>query len=615
MRHPLIWLSAIARGRNRKLLVSTVSFLLLCIALAAVFRYSSVEPARSGGEKPVPSHQATADDGRGIQPPPPKQGDEPNEASPVRFPVFDGPARVAPEQTFELVFWLSLDAQAPEVGAEAERSGKLARKTDDGGVAFRLPQENGGWTFTARLMAPGFDIISGSKVQDVFVPADADMEPVLFTLRARSGEAMLTERRIQMTFWHEGAFVARFTKTVAVGAASSPLMMVHDESSRGVQAVDGRSVTLNLRRIEPDLTIYLLYDDPATLGGGDIIVASPHLAQGAADGSFSTPPDSAQWLSHRLNMVTALGRKARAAEAIETDAAYRTESEATLRGLGCEIYARMAPQQFKQVFQTLSKRSDLDSIQIYTNNPLIPWEIMVPSDNCTDDSATFLGVKYRIGRLLSDSNRPVDEAPSNILPIEKINAIVPSYSNNAALPFQDRELKFLSAYRGYNRLQGSKAAVLQSMQAGVSGILHFAGHGAAARSAGGIPLYLVELEDGSLDPETWKGAAAPSASNLIIFFNACDVGQADFGVGSLMGWAPASLNAGARGFVGGLWPVFDRAAADATERFYSTLLKERTGFVTSALRNVRARYAETGDPSYLAYAFYGDVNLMTERPE
>jgi CHAT domain-containing protein len=151
------------------------------------------------------------------------------------------------------------------------------------------------------------------------------------------------------------------------------------------------------------------------------------------------------------------------------------------------------------------------------------------------------------------------------------------------------------------------------MQSGINGILHFAGHGSASRGDGGIPLYLVELEDGSLDPETWKGAAAAAPSNMIVFFNACDIGQADFGVGSLMGWAPASLSAGARGFIGGLWPVFDRAAADATARFYSSLLKEPQGYVTAALRNVRAGYAETGDPSYLAYAYYGDVNLMAER--
>jgi hypothetical protein len=610
LRHPLIWLSAIARGRNRKLLISTVCFLLLCIALAATFRWSTVDPDDVAADKPAVSHEAAAENGGVVQPAQPSRS-----KNPIRFPVFDGPANVAPEQTFELVFWLSLDPLTPEVLTEAERTRELARPAEDGGVEFRLPQQNGGWTFTARLMAPGFDIVSGKKVQDIFVPAGADMDPVLFTLRAKTGDPAATERRIQMTLWHDGAFIARFTKAITVAKATSTLMMVADQPVAEKQSQKNSGVTLNLRRVEPDLTVYLLYDDPGKLGSGDIIVASPHLAQAAADGSFSTPPDSAEWLNQKLSTVTALGRKARGIEVIETDTGYRTESEATLRGLGCEIYARMAPQQFKQVFKLLSKRPDLESIQIYTNNPLIPWEIMVPSDNCADASTTFLGVRYRIGRLLSDSNRPADEASSSILPIKQISTIAPSYGSGTALAFQDRELRFLSAYKGYNRLKGSKAAVLQSMQSGVNGILHFAGHGSAARSEGGIPLYLVELEDGSLDPDTWKGAAGASASNMIIFFNACDVGQADFGVGSLMGWAPASLSAGARGFIGGLWPVFDRAAADATERFYSSLLKEPQVYVTAALRNVRARYAETGDPSYLAYAFYGDVNLMTERQD
>ena len=82
------------------------------------------------------------------------------------------------------------------------------------------------------------------------------------------------------------------------------------------------------------------------------------------------------------------------------------------------------------------------------------------------------------------------------------------------------------------------------------------------------------------------------------------------------GWAPTLLDLGAIGYVGGMWPLVDRAAAQFSARFYSVLedgLKDGPVAVAAVLRDTRKLFFETGDPTFLAYAYYGDVNLRFER--
>jgi CHAT domain-containing protein len=69
------------------------------------------------------------------------------------------------------------------------------------------------------------------------------------------------------------------------------------------------------------------------------------------------------------------------------------------------------------------------------------------------------------------------------------------------------------------------------------------------------------------------------------------------------------LEAGASGYVGGLWPLSDGGAADFAVHFYQLVINAlETGSVSvaDALRETRGLFFEKGDPTFLAYVYYGD---------
>jgi CHAT domain-containing protein len=117
----------------------------------------------------------------------------------------------------------------------------------------------------------------------------------------------------------------------------------------------------------------------------------------------------------------------------------------------------------------------------------------------------------------------------------------------------------------------------------------------------------------SLDVMSWRGMAHPNSHHPLYFFNACDVGQAQRILNFADGWAPAVLDGGASGFLGGLWSLADKGAADFAARFYQYLLEtlssDGSASVTGLLSRARREFYSTGDPTYLGYVFYGDVGL------
>jgi hypothetical protein len=135
----------------------------------------------------------------------------------------------------------------------------------------------------------------------------------------------------------------------------------------------------------------------------------------------------------------------------------------------------------------------------------------------------------------------------------------------------------------------------------------------------GVARYgVIEAPDGDVDPLAWRNALRKpvAARPTFVFLNACDVGQAQSQANFVEGWAPTMLETGAAGFVGGLWPLPDESAAAFAIDFYRRLAAgAKTGVVVAeALRATRAQFYATGDPTYLAYAYYGDPNLRVTIP-
>ena len=100
-----------------------------------------------------------------------------------------------------------------------------------------------------------------------------------------------------------------------------------------------------------------------------------------------------------MRLVT-LGLQVRGAKPLQGQAARRparNSSPGWPRVLASDLYRNYVPGAFKDVFWSLKARDMLHSIQITSNSPVLPWELVRPeaADGTPDG---FLGIKYRLAR-------------------------------------------------------------------------------------------------------------------------------------------------------------------------------------------------------------------------
>ncbi|MSQ84315.1 MAG: AgmX/PglI C-terminal domain-containing protein [Myxococcales bacterium] len=545
-----------------------------------------------------------------------------------RFPTLEAPDKAQVNQAFGLQVSLTEAKIVQDVKVQQGQA------TAEGKLQLQLDTTAGPWTIDVALAAPGFEVV-GSNLAKLELARQGDSTPALFQLRPRPALAG-RQPEVFVTFWLKGRFLAKVSKpiavdgpTVASGAqpaapvpASAQAAPVVASAGGKPVAVQGVAATLSASDPVADLTVWLLQGtDPSRPDELQILVQSPHLQPSAA--LERAPTD----LGVRLDaQYTRFARRlVRGADAIgvqvEKPEQTSEETRLLLRGFGKELYANATPLLFKQAFATLQQQlgDKFGAIQIYTNSPRLPWELLIapkPGGGDTD----FLGVQYRIARWHISSATQVLSRPPPQLEVSGVYVVAPSYTAVKALPAQDRELKgiALASRERFRKIAGDFAAVkalVAGEQSTAIGVVHFAGHGlASTQSSAAQPEFSIRLADRELPLLAWKGLpGAWGGAHPLVFFNACEVGRAERTAGFVDGWGPAVLEKGASGYIGGLWPLGDSAAADAASVFYAAALATEGASVAEALRQVRAKFEQTGDPTYMAYVYYGDANLTLRR--
>jgi CHAT domain-containing protein len=243
---------------------------------------------------------------------------------------------------------------------------------------------------------------------------------------------------------------------------------------------------------------------------------------------------------------------------------------------------------------------------------MLPWELMVPDRQEDDEDLYFLGTRFAVARWHLNRADQL-RRPPQWLPLIDLVVIAPKYSGNRGLPMQKAEVDALSRFPGYRSLHASFKDFRGLLEALPNGMVHFTGHGIRQITPQKIFEDTIQLEDANVNVTTLRGITRNRKKNHpVFFFNACDVGQTQVVVNFVDGWALALLEAGASGFIGGLWSLGDRAASDFSISFYQELaqrLKKGPTYIADVLRRTRAAFLENGDPTFLAYVYYGDVNL------
>ncbi len=141
-------------------------------------------------------------------------------------------------------------------------------------------------------------------------------------------------------------------------------------------------------------------------------------------------------------------------------------------------------------------------------------------------------------------------------------------------------------------------------------LLHFTGHGATGPDGSpGLELH----GGGVLSAGLFEGVGRPPVA---AFFNTCSTAS-HAAWRSPLGIMEALISRGTRACIAPLWDVASRAATSAALAFYERLLEGDT--FGEALRGARvalSKGGESGDPTWAAYALYGDplAGLATVAP-
>lgn len=583
-------------------------------------------------EPPAPlSNTATAEEPPPLDAPPGMVSPpvDNNAIEVVRHPTIDAPDEVVAGETVTVSIALTEEQLTPEVKVKAAPGSSV---TPDGALAMAMPAGTDSWPIDIDLFASGFDLVDGGKwSRRTTLYREGSSDFVRFDLKARPIAGESKPAQFIARIYSAGRFLGSASRPViikrlqpaapsveATADTAPPVMLL---ASAPPQPVTGK-VELGAGGTDnvPDLDVTILYDDPSGLGAGQIIIHSPHLAGPITD-TFSTPPEMAAWLDSEYRVLLQLGLSLRGAVSLQQPAT-SSDPEAQKRfvtlaaeGFGDALYRDYVPKAFKDVFWSLRDKGELHSIQITSNSPTLPWELIRPQsgDGATRDG--FLGMSYRLARWAPRSISSQVDNPLDRMAFTGVAAVAPSYVDKQSLPFQQVEIDALSKLAGYRRFDGDFVSFEKLVGEVSTGFIHFSGHGEVNQPSSGRPVFAIDLVDQSLDPDTWRAlvAAAHGKGNPFYFFNACDTGRSQMLGGFVQGWGPAVLAGGASGFIGGMWPLTDRAAAAFSTSFYgdiTTQIKDGPVYLAEVLQGVRKRFYETGDPTYLAYTFYGNANLQ-----
>lgn len=423
---------------------------------------------------------------------------------------------------------------------------------------FEVPA--GGQRLALIIDAPGLRVL-GDHRQTVLVPPYGDSEPVKFDLIGDDPGP----RRVSVTAWDGGSYLGELTVEVSVE---------HDGPVRPDREKRGE---VREERTNGEVTLLVRYDPYQKAYRFEFIdVDYPEEVLGQL---VYDPGPAVERLVRSLDAL------------VEGTAGYSAAAtRAYLVNEGVSLWQELVPERLRVQFWERQHR--ITQLTILTNRDAVPWELLYPKDRYHD--AGFLVEQFPVTRAIY--GRPKQRR----LRLQPARFVVPPGSPANA----KAEAKALARLLGTKLTTLSELMpLLQLIGKGRFGLLHFACHNRFDPEEGSsikldspfTPRFLaVAVSDQTL------ARTAP-----VVFINACrSLGQVP-SYNKLDGFADKFMRAGAAAFIGSLWEVSDGMAREFAQELYRRLVDgDPLGRAVMAAR--RAVAAEPGDPTWLAYAVYGD---------
>ena len=270
------------------------------------------------------------------------------------------------------------------------------------------------------------------------------------------------------------------------------------------------------------------------------------------------------------------------------------ETRDYLVNAGAGLWHELIPPQLREQFW--ERRDRIGQLTILADGNTVPWELLYPFDRGRD--AGFLVEQFPVTRAAFGRRLP------RSLRLSPAWFVLPDGS-----PAQAREevtalLRLFGLPYAPEPVIGGLTPLLDHIKAGDFGLLHFACHNAFDPAGGSA----ISLDQRQFTPTQLTTAAVGqvlAAAAPTVFINACRSAGASASYQQLDGWASKFLDAGAAAFIGSLWAVRDTTAREFAAELYGQL-QTGTTLGNAVMRARQVAAAEPGDPTWLAYAVYGD---------
>ncbi len=461
--------------------------------------------------------------------------------------------------------------------------------------------------------AEGFDEETGDLTRTLMVYMDRDSQTAIFLLTPDPDLGAGT-RRISLDFYHRERLAGTASFQVEVrdrppvdATDAEPEPVIADRAEDGtLTASEAGTLTLAAAdAARPDFVLRIaLSADRRQLS---YTLHSPTGKLGLVFqrmGSKTLETDPRTFME---NTLLGLSQMARAGKNKRT-AAQSAANQEQLQEIGWELYEQLFTPALRNAYRqlrTLRQQQPELSLLIVSDEPWIPWEMVLPHEDDLPDE-DFLCAQFRLTRWLDGRGLPEDFS------LHQARVVTPK-SNLASVKteqkFFSEELPQLRPDISYGGAWLDRATqVTDALRGGDVQLFHFACHGDFDYSRPDESE--LTLEDGALRPSQIVGPmrTGVAKSKPLVFLNACHTAEANFSLTKMGGWAARFVRAGASAFVGSLWEVNDVLAAQFAIRFYTELLQGAT--LGDAFHAARAyiREQDPANPTWLAYTLYADPN-------
>jgi pimeloyl-ACP methyl ester carboxylesterase len=262
------------------------------------------------------------------------------------------------------------------------------------------------------------------------------------------------------------------------------------------------------------------------------------------------------------------------------------EARSYLRNLGAQLWVDVIPDKVRRQFWELQDR--IRQLTVLSDDPAIPWELLYPID--AEHDAGFLVEQFPLARRVFDSR------PANGLRLQSRYFVLPPEAPSKAQEEIGALCQMFDAAQPSGIIP-TLSSLLELIRQGNVGLLHFACHNHYDRTNDKL---WMRIEGKQFVPNHLSTAAITqslASSAPLVFVNGS----------SSIGWSRPFLKAGAGAFIGSLWDVRTDSAREFATEFYRQFLSgEPLG--TAVFRARQAISADEGDPTWLSYAVYGDLN-------